>query len=225
MDCEQISRPQPVGILAPPEGLLLWPQEQAKAIGESGERAGRPILDDTPLGRYNRFVLEPDLEVYRALQEELSQEFAGLLHLAAFTGGVASQPPEPFGEGEFLGLCRLIRASWFFEQDEPEKAIVELKAGVEASREASPLYFEEAIKRDPNDYASLFRAAFMKATLGDMPGAAEYSRKSYKLFREDRRNVEFLSAVLAKLGQTEEALRLEREAIYLQQLEIEQANK
>lgn len=91
--------------------------------------------------------------------------------------------------------------------------------------EKSLLYFEEAIKRDPNDYASLFRAAFMKATLGDMPGAAEYSRKSYKLFREDRRNVEFLSAVLAKLGQTEEALRLEREAIYLQQLEIEQANK
>ena len=139
MDCEQISRPQPVGILAPPEGLLLWPQEQAKAIWESGERTGQPILTDTPLGRYNRFVLEPDLEVYRALQEELSEEFTGLLHLAAFTGGVASQPPEPFGHGEFLGLCRLIRASWFFEQGEPEKAINELKAGVESSREASPL--------------------------------------------------------------------------------------
>lgn len=139
MDCEQISRPQAVGILAPPEGLLLWPKEQAKLILESGEFNEQPILNDTPLGRYNSFVLEPDLELYEALKGELPAEFAGLLHLAAFTGGVASQPPERFGEAEFLGLCCLIRASWFFEQNQPEIAVEELKAGVDASREASPL--------------------------------------------------------------------------------------
>jgi spermidine synthase len=87
--------------------------------------------------------------------------------------------------------------------------------------EESLAYFEAAIDRDPFDYVSLFRAAFMKAKLGDLETAIEYSQRSYQLFRENRLNVELLSQLLAQTGRTEEALKLQAEAASLKQREME----
>ena len=80
-------------------------------------------------------------------------------------------------------------------------------------------HFEEALIRDRHDHASLFRAALMYAQLGQMEKATEYSRRSYKSFRENTQNIEVLSQLLGQAGKQEEALELQKEALELKQLE------
>jgi spermidine synthase len=88
----------------------------------------------------------------------------------------------------------------------------------EDPKQALP-YFEEALKRDPHDHVSLFRAALMYAQLGQMDKALEHSQRSYRSFRENPANIEVLSALLAQAGREDEALKLQQEALRLRQLE------
>ena len=91
----------------------------------------------------------------------------------------------------------------------------------EKNPETALPFFEEAIARDSFDYASLSRAALMKAQLGDIDGALAYSQRSYEAFRENRANVEILSQLWATKGRQGEALRFQAEAAQLKVREVE----
>ena len=81
------------------------------------------------------------------------------------------------------------------------------------------IHFEEALKRDPHDHATLFRAALMYAQLGEMEKALSYSERSYQAFRENSHNVELLSQLLGQAGREAEARAYQEEALRLKQLE------
>ena len=94
-------RPQPLGIFPPPAANLLLPAVEAAeplqalllgdvpdefpaewqffAAATRGERteAIRLLGDDpSPLGRYNRFVLQPSAATYHATRQQLSGDLA-----------------------------------------------------------------------------------------------------------------------------------------------------
>jgi tetratricopeptide (TPR) repeat protein len=139
LDYNSLHRPQPLGILPFPQGLFLWPKEAAETLLGGGGTDLQPPLDDSALGRFNRFVQAPETDALKALKGELPENYHLLLDLAAFAGGVLAEPPELEGEEEIKGLACLVRASWHLEQDDPGKARQGLEDGLEACREASPL--------------------------------------------------------------------------------------
>jgi len=163
-DTIQLSRPQLVGILPMPAGLLLIPGEineaqllacvdakgalpdawafygyaragdQAKAL-ELLQRQANPISD------YNRFVLNPSAEALVKLRSSLSGELSMLLEIAAYNCGLQDDPPAEEGlHGEFLALALMTQAAAEMERDAIQPAMELLERAVSAAREVSPFF-------------------------------------------------------------------------------------
>ncbi|NOK80945.1 MAG: hypothetical protein GFH27_549287n26 [Chloroflexi bacterium AL-W] len=158
-------RPQPVGIFPLPASYLIVPSVAGAdalckqllrgqipenvpdslcfytlACAGETETAWQCLTDETPEGRYNRFILKSTPELYRDLHEELTGELTLLLDVAAYTLGYIDVPP---GAGEVDAELRafvlMSQAAHALEYDDGDTAATVLQAAVDAARASSPL--------------------------------------------------------------------------------------
>ncbi len=166
-DSTKLSRPQPVGILPIPAGLLVLPgpiepELLARCLKGESPVEGLPAswvfyrhasrsewasaleqlrgLDD-PIARYNRFVLNPDVEELRALRASLGVELRSLVEVAAYAFGLADEAPDA-GEldGELLALALMAQAAAEIERESLPSAITLLERAIAETRVISPLF-------------------------------------------------------------------------------------
>lgn len=158
--------PQPLGVFPLPTNYLLiaagddydlvrpdlmqgrqpatWPEtlrffEQALA-GDVEAAHAALAHDDSPIGRYNRFVLRSDPEQYAQLKAELSGELGQLLDVVAYTLGYIANPPERGdSQAERLALVLLTQAAYALEQGAPDEAVSLLDEAVTLARLVSPM--------------------------------------------------------------------------------------
>lgn len=154
-------RPQPLGAFGLPLGYLLipagadtesareallagcvpedWPSRlAAHRYALAGDRdAALAALDGTdPVTRYNRFVLDPDLEDVDSLRSVLG-EFAPLVDVVSFALGRADEPPDVgAADGELAAVVLAARASHLLT-DDPPAAIATLDSAIEIARSVS----------------------------------------------------------------------------------------
>jgi len=163
-DLPESPRPQPIGALPWPAGMLLlpagaaevaaalvrgaevteWPADAAfmrRALDEDIEGAVADLPDDDLLSRFNRAVLVGGEGVWEALAEEASGELRALVDVARFSVGLLDVPPPLDGTtGEVRAVVGSARASAAMEQDAFGAAVEELKEAAAAADDAgSPL--------------------------------------------------------------------------------------
>jgi tetratricopeptide (TPR) repeat protein len=160
-------RPQPIGIFPHPANYLLLPEtvkdtpeyadlmkgvystakdsEDLKfyvaAIEEDTETALKNLPDDdSAQTKFNRFVLEPNSNVYKELKEEFTGELAVLLDVVAFTLNLLSEPPgEEKCTEEIAATVLLTQATYQMETGQPQKAVETMQKAADASKNASPV--------------------------------------------------------------------------------------
>lgn len=163
-------RPQPLGVFAgPPGALLLPPVEGAQNLLPQVVRGNLDNLpenwrfyalvlqdraaalealqsDPSPIGRYNRFVLEPSETEYQALQPLLAGAEAALLEAVAFQVGLRHSPPNPdyWGpvhfDGEVRAYLRATQAGYLLEQGQTEPALALLETAAMEVEALSPAF-------------------------------------------------------------------------------------
>jgi tetratricopeptide (TPR) repeat protein len=164
-----ISRPQPVGILPIPAGLLVLPRTESTDAAHALHRCMQGLVPaelppewsfyanaskgdfaaallqlrqhHTPEARYNCFVLQPSAEVLTELLECLTGDLRSLIHIAAYASGLDDNVPAAADlDGELLALALMTQAAAAIERDETAEAIDMLHLAVEAAREPSPIF-------------------------------------------------------------------------------------
>lgn len=161
-----IPRPQPLGVLPWPAGMLLlpdlpgaselaatlitgelpdtWPvgfEFIAYALNENPAQAEEACSGDDLVSRYNRAILVGGDGVWETLANEVRGELLPLAQMGMFTVGVTDAAPE-IGEatGEIAAMVRSARASAALERDDLDAAMIELELGMsEASEAGSPI--------------------------------------------------------------------------------------
>jgi tetratricopeptide (TPR) repeat protein len=165
---KKLVRPQPLGILPIPAGLLVAPHAgaddadlRALCMGaDSGcvlpaawafygsaqmqdwtaALAQLGTVDD-PISNYNRFVIAPTLDGLVRLRETLTGELLILVEVAAFTLGLADEVPEARElDGELLAFVLMTQAAAEMERDANAAAIPLLERAVAAAQANSPLF-------------------------------------------------------------------------------------
>ncbi|MFQ3660876.1 MAG: hypothetical protein SNJ69_00635 [Chloroflexaceae bacterium] len=157
-------RPQPLGIFPLPAGYLVLPSTAAGDVALAELLRGRvpdtlpPAWrfyaracrgdtpgalaalagDPSPEADYNRFVLSGDPALYARLRAETRGDLALLLEVAAYTLGLADQPPDPADTTDEVRACALMaRAAHALEHDAPAEA--DLEAAIASATPMSPL--------------------------------------------------------------------------------------
>ncbi len=160
-----LARPQPLGIFPLPAGLLPVPDGSASAEARAALMAGRQpeawpaeleyyrlaladdldgaaaalAGDDRPEARVAGFVLAPSEAAFAQLRPGLPASFVPLLDLAAFSFGVAPDPPALTGlSGELAAMAHVALAARALEDGDDAAAGAALAAGAAAAEEASP---------------------------------------------------------------------------------------
>lgn len=154
-------RPQPLGAFGLPLGYLLvpagadteparaallagrlpeeWPSRLAAhrhALAGDRTAALAALEGADPVTRYNRFVLDPDLEDADELRSALG-EFAPLVDVVLFALGRVDVPPEVgVADGELAAVVLAARASDLMA-DNPSSAIATLDSAVDIVRSVS----------------------------------------------------------------------------------------
>jgi tetratricopeptide (TPR) repeat protein len=180
---ERLLRPQPVGIVPIPVGLLVlpdvagassallheilhgpmpaelpetWVFYRAAHAGDLDATLRELQEDVTDVGRYNRFVLQPSASELKVLRETLSGDLRVLLAATAYAVGLSDDSPEVGHlEGELAALVLMVRAAAQLEREAPEAAISDLHAAVALVREISPLFAAQLLTQLASIYRSL----------------------------------------------------------------------
>jgi tetratricopeptide (TPR) repeat protein len=159
-----LPRPQPLGALPWPAGMLLlpegadevsaalvagrevdeWPagtEFMRRALDDDIDQAVADLTGDDAISRYNRAVLVGGHGVWEALAAETSGELRALVDTARFSVGLLDEPPALEGAtGEVAAVVASARASSAMERGDFRAAVDELGVGVTAALEAgSPL--------------------------------------------------------------------------------------
>jgi len=158
-------RPQPLGVLPWPAGLLLLPDvpEAAEVAGEilaggvpeqwpeslrfyeiglTGDPgvAADTVPGDDLVARYNRAVLVGGEGVWEALAEQTTGDLAALVATARYSIGQIDTPPAVDGlTDEVAAMVRSARASAALEVHDVAGAERELRAAVDAASSCSPI--------------------------------------------------------------------------------------
>lgn len=158
-------RPQPLGVLAWPAGLLVVPDvEQAQEVAAEILAGGVPevwpdtlafyeaavtadpavaaglVTGDDLVARYNRAVLVGGEGVWEELAAGCDGELGALVATARYSIGQIDEPPSADGlAGEVAALVLSARASAALERQDPAGAVDELRAAVTAASTASPV--------------------------------------------------------------------------------------
>ena len=154
---ESVPRPQPLGALPWPAGLLLlprgaealcaalvrggevedWPEavEFARlALEGEAEQAASLLAGDDLISRYNRAVLVGGDGVWSALAEDSTGELRALVDVARFSVGEIDEPPGvDDATGEIAALVGSARASAAMEVGDYQRASTELAAAADAA--------------------------------------------------------------------------------------------
>ncbi len=166
MDMTTFLTPQPIGIFSLPAGYLLLPDGPAGtavqsqllqglipadlppelayyglALAGDTDAAHAALAGDTSLvGRYNRFVLQSDLETYAGLRADLPSDLRLLLDVVAFTLGYLEEPPvADTAVPEINGLALMAQASYHLEQGQPTAALPFIEQAIAVTQPTSPL--------------------------------------------------------------------------------------
>ena len=163
-----LDRPQPLGLLPPPVGLLVlppevpdtladtvrtrgvWPDDLPEACrfitkARAGEiNAARDLLAETATrwARYDRFVLHPTPEAYSALRTEVSGADRRLVDLAGFLLHLTDAPPSPDPDDPpiLTALIHATHAGHALEQGRGDAALDAYERAVEVSSEEAPAF-------------------------------------------------------------------------------------
>ena len=183
-------RPQPLGALPWPAGMLLLPDTEAAAETAKDLAAGTIpeiwpeglefmalALDDNPEGaaacigteavidRYNRAVLIGGDGVWEALADETTGELRALVDTARFSVGLVDLPPSTEGTtGEVAAVIGSARASAAMEIGDFDRAVAELASAATAADEAGSPILAGSLR--------LTRAELMREQLDDPAAAA-----------------------------------------------------
>lgn len=183
-------RPQPLGALPWPAGMLLLPDisdsgELAAllvrgetpadwppaldfvrlALDEDAIGAAALIADDDPVSRYNIAVLIGGDGVWAALAAETTGELRALVDTARFSVGELDEPPSADGtEGEVTAIVRSARASARMEAGDFAAAAEELALATQAADAAGSPILSASLR--------LTRAELLSDQLGDPAAAA-----------------------------------------------------
>lgn len=163
-----ISRPQPVGVLPIPAGLLLLPTAgpaaaaalqhcmqgeipsdlpsewlfyASAAKGDTASALQHLESHTTPEAHYNRFVLHPTAEDLTLLRASLTGDLRSLLDIAAYISGLEDNIPSTAHlDHELLALALMTEAAAAIEHEQTPEALDILHRAVEAARHTSPFF-------------------------------------------------------------------------------------
>lgn len=181
-----IERPQPLGVLPWPAGMLIvpasdeglrrqllrgvvpeeWPpgwEAVRLALADSPAEAASHVTGDDDVARYNRAVLIGGDGAWESFTPA-DPDLATLAAVAAYSVGVSNLPPE-IGDtgGEIAAVVRSARASAAFEAGDPKAAVEELRAGAAAAEEAQSFILAASLLANA--------AETLRERLGDPEGA------------------------------------------------------
>lgn len=184
-------RPQPLGALPWPAGMLLlpegsddlaadlvsgrepqsWPEGtefMRRALDEDVEQAAAELTGDDLVSQYNRAVLVGGDGVWEELAAQTTGELRALVDTARFSVGEIDEAPSADGStGEIAAVVRSARASAAIEIGDIPSAVEELAtAAAEAEEAGSPLLAASL---------HLTRAELMRERLDDPAAAARES--------------------------------------------------
>ena len=158
-------RPQPVGILPFPAGLLLLPEPvepQSEALAgllraesnvdvpcewnfylaaacDTLQAMSGSLGESDPIRAYNHFVLSGDPSQYRKLFESLDGSLSAMLELVAYYHGLTDTLPDVASlDGEMLAL--MIRAAPDIEAQDTSLALTHLAEAVDCARPVSQVF-------------------------------------------------------------------------------------
>lgn len=157
-------RPQPIGALAWPAGMLLlpegsdevaaalltgreveeWPpgtEFMRRALEDDIDQAVADLAGDDVVSRYNRAVLVGGDGVWESLAADTDGELRALVDTARFSVGLLDDPPQRDGtSGEVAAVVASARASAAIERGDIPAAVAELAEGAQSADAAgSPL--------------------------------------------------------------------------------------
>lgn len=185
-------RPQPLGALPWPAGMLVvpdvdgaadvcrslaagdpvsaWPEGlaflQAAIDEQEPELVAHQVPGDDAVARYDRAVLvgaEP--HEWDALAASTTGEMRVLVDTARFSLGVTDTPPDPSGAtGEVAAMALSARASAWLERGDAQSAVDELALAVVAAREAGAVVLAVTLGTTRSD--------LLRERLGDAAAAA-----------------------------------------------------
>lgn len=161
-----LRRPQPLGAFPMPAGFLLFPESKDDAVDEvraslslgriplswpdiltghrlahlgDVEKAKAFFAGDSPVDRFNLFVLDPDSVDAERLEADLSPDLAPLVGLLNYTLGRSEEPPEiGSATDEVAALLLAGRASFELTTGAAETAAGLLRAAAECASASSP---------------------------------------------------------------------------------------
>lgn len=157
-------RPQPLGLLDPPAGLLVVPAVDGAADAVAAMVAGRrpepwpdglaflaaaaagdvegalaALTGDDPVSRYDRFVLAPSAGAWASLGS-LPEPLATLAAVVAWSEGLTPERPGTAGlDGELRAVAALAEAGDALDRGDVGAALAALQEGAGAARPVSPL--------------------------------------------------------------------------------------
>ena len=181
-----IPRPQPLGVLPWPAGMLVvpgghddvrvallrgvppaqWPADLEflrLALQDSPAAAAAVIDGEDPVSRYNRAVLVGGDGAWTGF-ESVEADLAALAGVAAYSVGAADMPPKADGvSGEIAAVVSSALASSALERGDVGAAIEELRVGAEAAAEGGSMLLAASLRATA--------AELLRDRLGDAPSA------------------------------------------------------
>lgn len=184
-----VPRPQPLGALPWPAGMLLVPDLPGAAAAAAGLAVGtapdpwpdgldfvRLALDgdvaaaaaavpgDDLVSRYNRAVLLGGDDVWADVIAGSDGELAALARTAAFSVGALPEPPAAHGaHGEVAATIGSARAAWALENGDLPAAVAELGAAADLAEEGGAPVLAASLR--------MTRSEILRDGLGDAPAA------------------------------------------------------
>lgn len=183
-----IERPQPLGVLPWPAGMLVvpasdeglrrqllrgvvpeeWPpgwEALRLALAGSPAEAADHVTGDDDVSRYNRAVLVGGEGVWEAFTPS-DPDLAALAAVAAYSVGVRDAAPEVgSATGEVAAVVRSARASAALEQGDLEAAVDELAEGASAAESAGSMILAASLLAT--------RAELLRDSLGNPQAASD----------------------------------------------------
>lgn len=181
-------RPQPVGALPWPAGMLLlpegsdataaalvsgvvpeeWPEGTEflrRALDEDIDQALADLTGDDIVSRYNRAILAGGDDAWDALAVEAQGELRALVDVARFSMGLIDTPPDTeAASGEIAAVVSSARASAALEHGDVATAVAELAAGAQQADDAGSPILAASLR--------LNRAELLRDRLDDPAAAA-----------------------------------------------------
>ncbi|MDI3328073.1 MAG: tetratricopeptide repeat protein [Alicyclobacillaceae bacterium] len=159
-------RPQPIGVFPGTAGFMIlppvpeaqallpellrgylperWPEAWvffAKGVEGESEASLLPSLPEGPEGIYNRFVLQPEADVYRWARERLEGDYARLLDAVAWRFGMCAEPPDLLEtDGEIRAFLLAAQAYDAIDRGAWEAGLARLQTAAEAAEGISPVF-------------------------------------------------------------------------------------